>query len=690
MVNHIKSEKGQASILLGMMMLTFILFFMFVINIGMLVNAKINLQNAADLAAYAGASVQARQLNAISFLNYEMRRQYKKYIFRSYVIGNMAQKSHPTTAPNTDDVRLWSPDGGSTNYQVPATCMIFAKDNNVCQVSGGLRAIEVVAANPLDMIQSELSKQLQSLENLRQNSCKTIGKTNSIATLLWLWNTDPSLEQLQATLATADKDILAVLKTCCSGLGLIPSLLMLKQRIDTMKFYVNSPPVIDADRSKIQQLQDGADVAFNERTIQAYLSAYYTLGNHTFDDPSEIKMTEMIPSDGVVLQLQPINLSQIDAFSIDFDLVPRADASGTNKADCIPLGVHYNIAGTIPVGVYKEKKITTYYALELKAKAKILFNPFGSDITLSAFAAARPFGSRIGPELTETDFFQNIDSSSFSTSQDGGLTISGASTATSMAKFHIPNLPVRKDDSAQGGWNKLFVQYGMYKVLGDTSIESAIGNTSFQRAYQAAMAPNPYEEGKYNIPSNAAEDDFLNWSDKDKVVAFHAPLISPLQPGADKPEQIIASTVETLLKGSITGGNISSGADAWAEGIASAITGYVNDYLRVGVGPDKTDTVNEGYNVMKMSDPYFYLPNYSNPKGTEEKIAFSANDADIRLDLAKFRNSWADVKDGDMRQRGRVGYSVKLVAFPALLGMAKNPPQSADAEAQEILNLIQH
>src|SRR5262245_57488355 len=55
-----RNEDGQASLMIGMMILTFVLFFAFVINTGMLVNAKINLQNAADLAAYAGASVQAR------------------------------------------------------------------------------------------------------------------------------------------------------------------------------------------------------------------------------------------------------------------------------------------------------------------------------------------------------------------------------------------------------------------------------------------------------------------------------------------------------------------------------------------------------------------------------------------------------------------------------------------------------
>jgi Flp pilus assembly protein TadG len=131
----LKSEKGQASVLIGMMMLTFIMFFAFVVNVGMLVNAKINLQNAADLAAYAGAATQARQLNQISYLNYEMRRQYKKFLFRYYVMGNFAQKSSRQNAPTH---RLWSPDPNPSNgrpldYKVPAVCVIFnSADQNWC------------------------------------------------------------------------------------------------------------------------------------------------------------------------------------------------------------------------------------------------------------------------------------------------------------------------------------------------------------------------------------------------------------------------------------------------------------------------------------------------------------------------------------------------------------------------------
>jgi uncharacterized membrane protein len=62
-----RSRKGQVSIMLAMMTVTFGFFFVFVVSTGVLVSAKINLQNAADMAAYAGAAVQARQLIIFRF-----------------------------------------------------------------------------------------------------------------------------------------------------------------------------------------------------------------------------------------------------------------------------------------------------------------------------------------------------------------------------------------------------------------------------------------------------------------------------------------------------------------------------------------------------------------------------------------------------------------------------------------------
>ena len=49
--------KGQLSIFLGVSMTIIVTLLAFIINIGLFVKAKINLQNAVEAAAWAGAAV---------------------------------------------------------------------------------------------------------------------------------------------------------------------------------------------------------------------------------------------------------------------------------------------------------------------------------------------------------------------------------------------------------------------------------------------------------------------------------------------------------------------------------------------------------------------------------------------------------------------------------------------------------
>jgi len=79
-------KKGQIAVIIALSMTFLFLLFAMVTNITYLVTAKINLQNAVDLAAYAGAAQQARYLTEIGKWNYEMRRNYKAFVY-DYVIS---------------------------------------------------------------------------------------------------------------------------------------------------------------------------------------------------------------------------------------------------------------------------------------------------------------------------------------------------------------------------------------------------------------------------------------------------------------------------------------------------------------------------------------------------------------------------------------------------------------------------
>src|SRR5690606_27355710 len=82
-------EGGQLSIFLGMSMTVLLSFLAFVVNVGLFIKAKINLQNAVNATAFSGAAIQARQLTNMAYLNWEMRNVYKEWMFKYYVLGQM-------------------------------------------------------------------------------------------------------------------------------------------------------------------------------------------------------------------------------------------------------------------------------------------------------------------------------------------------------------------------------------------------------------------------------------------------------------------------------------------------------------------------------------------------------------------------------------------------------------------------
>jgi Flp pilus assembly protein TadG len=67
---HDRRESGQVAILFALVFTFMFVLFAMVVDFGHLVNNKINLQNAADAAAYSGAAWQARALSNLGQMNY--------------------------------------------------------------------------------------------------------------------------------------------------------------------------------------------------------------------------------------------------------------------------------------------------------------------------------------------------------------------------------------------------------------------------------------------------------------------------------------------------------------------------------------------------------------------------------------------------------------------------------------------
>ncbi len=651
------NQQGQASIMIAIMMTTFLLFFAFVVNTGMLVNAKINLQSAADLAAYAGAAVQARQLTSISYLNYEMRRQYKKFLFRYYVVGGMNQKS---ATSSSDELRQWSPDNDPKHdYRVPAVCIIFNDKDNFCQIAT-LEAIKIPPQTLLDRINETLRDQLSKLEDFRRENCKSIGDSNRIILGQWLWNTDPNYENLLGSIGGSNVKILDIIQGVAAGLGLIPHELLLKRRIDTLAEFINFESQRGVTLAKANSLAKTGDVAAHERTLQAFYSAYNTLGEHTFAS-EDVVMDELLPQP--LVNLVPINVG-FDAYYIHFDEVPSKSnhaVNGKQPMDCESHPYPVTVPDQVPVGVTKDPTKLTYYSVRLQAKAKLLFSPFG-ELTLKAYAAAQPFGSRISPppELFGPSDFITEGRSRF---------VSDTAFTGAGFKGMIPNLPIQKADSINKGWKQNSVIHAMFEQLRSTGGAQSTGvitidAPTLDRAYHAAMVPNPWEIGKFNIINDLVQDEFVaHFDNPNRIEAFWAPLASPetgaLTGGADV-EALISSMIDTLLAppplGSPGAGKLSPFNGNFKDGLKKGLSQYITA-LREGRGEN-----GEGFNTVRITDPFTPRPDLG---GTSKAISL-APEFFLR-DPKQIKTSWNDVKDGRIELQGRTGYSVKFVSFKTLL-----------------------
>ncbi len=679
---------GQASIMIGMMLMTFLLFFVFVLNTGMLVNAKINLQNAADLAAYAGAATQARQLNQIAYLNYEMRRQYKKFLFRYYVMGGQAERTHPQT-PSAGR-RVWSAQvpgsagAGSYNpdFEAPHVCITFAQNDNYCQIAENpaIKGLDLPVRG--DAITAALLEQLRTMERVRAGNCRSIADLNVKTLSLWLFNSDPELTELVnpgVIPNEAARQGFERMRGIARGIGLVPRELILLQRIRTLASYVNALPEQAMNLEKAGQLNAAPDLVKNERALQAFFSAYYTLGNHTFSDGS-LSMDELLPTNQDQAQL--INLEEIttsfQAFASTYDSDERPQPGGGQacKLKLAPIFVE-----RMPIGVAKDPSVLTYYAIRLKARAKVLFSPFG-DVELKAYAAAQPFGSRIGPPLSlvQNGFTHNVRPDSTNIAGDPAYARQLYNSFTG-----VPNLPIEAGDPAQpvlgSGWDTNFMigsLFQKYSPEGAVGPPQRIGPAELDRAYQAAMVPNPWETQYYNIPTDLGTDPFIRLFDSRGNMSFWAPVLAPNDVARGR--DIMRAEVDRLfdvgrIPPSRLNPNVRESVALMKQVVLNGVTRYL-DSLSQGAGEN-----GEGMNIVRISDPF----------STRADPATGAGGQIINLSprimvqtFTQAKTSWNAVNDASYRELGRLGYSVKFVSFDSLTRNKAPSTQTGDTWSNDL------
>jgi hypothetical protein len=442
-----KNNKGQLSIFLAICVVFFMTTLAFVINVGLFIKAKINLQNAVDAAAWSGAAVQARQLTDIAYLNWEMRNVYKEWMFKYYVLGNMSvqgvrnpEARNRYVANNeqmdfTLDSPGTAPSSAQDKYNLPSVCIQLGSENSYCQIFFVPGLPRLVNATDFGADITQYTEEIiDALAETKASSCANISRLNMIVTKSWAYGfgDDPG-RALNSKIPNI----------ALERIGAFPKAMELSVRIRNLEAMVNESAkqevCIEGCANPIGSLESQQRSA-NERTVKAFYSAYRNLGSSKESElKTSLKLTEISP--------RPIQSGPQADFDLSYTLIPQgrnqkyyldlqmiplnlatfysllaplnvSDSSSTVASDaaCQMSKVAVPVPG-YPFGFQKNPKFLTYYAVKGEVEFNGLFNPFKTPIKITAYSMAKPFGGRIGPHL-------------FSVSQDGSYVTARAETET--------------------------------------------------------------------------------------------------------------------------------------------------------------------------------------------------------------------------------------------------------------------
>lgn len=682
-----RNERGQTIILVAVMVLSFLMFFGFTLNTGLLINAKISVQSAADAAAYAGAATQARQLNAISYLNYDMRRQFKKFLFRNVVVGSLGSpefpKNHDDTFNSPYDFPKFDFSKPKVNnklpkvaLKVPVVCIpVVTQTNDDKCVTLNIRDTAADVQTRLGSLASAggsiiqtLLQQVNTLQGVQRQACGGQAAVNQLTVLLWLFrgNPDDSLveQQINQMLAgTSSANPAAVnrlkdtLKGLVKGLGLYPRNILHLMRIETLEKFLNEAPKT-VTREDVAAMERNVRIAESrERTILAFKSALSNL-NTTVFNPDDVFMEE----------LHPDSMLGLETVRANVDLFIQSLSAGKADLPSTICNSHvYNFpALDIPVGVkLKSPNRTVFYAVKVRVKVRprgLLFMPSGEALELEAVAGAKPFGSRIGPiGLSGTDFVLNGGPTDLSSVKVNGEHICKPDQAVDH-NCNVPNLEML------GGTNFFDSEFLQ-------EIKTQIGNpsttTGIIKAQYYAMAPNPMETGHYNIipppsekegqPSpNLASEFIPTYDGREKSVGtdfvppayrFYAPIYRNDE-SAD-----IGTYIDKFLKGSLPNvlpNQYGLSGEQVRQQTKTALQDYINGHLEKGENSELHETLT--FAAVELPMAWLKRP---------AKKPFWLTQASEVL------SSW-----GPEGKKPRFGYSVRFVALRDLMSQGVSNPDS--------------
>jgi hypothetical protein len=682
----IRNSKGQVAIFVALLFQVLFVFFAMIVNVGLLVHHKINLQNSVDLAAYYGAMKQAEMLNAIGHVNYQIRQSYKLLTFRYQQFGTagttesgqnpyyqgkiQTEKDEPVgydaafCIPYTPvDIMLGHE--GSQSYcrkidtmQVPLPGVpSFAASTAWTGFQGGF----IAAANVLKESAMRFCKYSMSMNWFQL--AKFIG-----AYKLDIRNRKKLLLGLANELSKEDpRDIQG----------------------DSIKdgayqtFYKNlTGPNKEGFR---ESTPNSSSTGFEFKFVNSF-SIGSCRGNPTeVSPPGWLKEIFIYPmfaaydgecdaSDALKFKPTLLNNSGDSSLGISPNIPPELRQSAqdlVNLATEAPSSDPQRLLYRASIGFEKDPWCVGYFGISATATPKIPFSPFGA-VKLKATAYAKPFGGRVGPWYGQTwDYSEGSDTkSNDSRGRMDTLLPLRVSANQVMGAATLDQLKKLKDDK------RLFPNHSRY--LGDKwGVVTELTTGQFAKAIHEKMPV--IKLGWYNhlqdqdMDSKSSQGDILAWDKEgDKTVPMR-----DLELAAIAPDQFDTATYsidpdfynnyvlkiqkgygnqfQFLIRGDL-GSRMQGPEDQKRFSIRNQIQGLENPSKNMVDTKEKlTYYLNEFAQVLtswqqKTPDQYILDSERFGRCLTQNSDAISQNQSDEKFFTM-----------GSCKAGGRTGYSVKLV-----------------------------
>ncbi len=442
------NQDGQIAIFIALIFQVLFIFFAMLINVGLIVHDKINLQNSVDFAAYYGAERQAELLNEIAHINYQIRQENKLLAFRQRILG-------PYTFP-----------GNSATAVPPADVSVAVPAASVCVDHAGWKEIKNVDFNhPVNYcdalfsykppvptfnsiasfigINTYLVGYFQKVADAVKKGCDDFGPLNWYTASLWLYEYKTAVRNRSEMIRTLAGQLSQPGKTFTDfkgGLvitGVRKTFLRNLTEANRVSISTKASDQIDnaADFTFINSLSSDAggcgtlDAAGNPAWLhENRISPQIVFSNSTVGGGASCSsfrdVVSNIPTGPGMTKYSILGATLAAIIAID---------KGEPGPD----------TRTIPyssTGFEKNPWCLAYVGVKATTRPRKPFAPFGKPVSLQARAFASPFGGRIGP-WTHSQWPSGVSSSSGGTLVDPLLVPREAGTAVTAANIDqiVPN-----------------------------------------------------------------------------------------------------------------------------------------------------------------------------------------------------------------------------------------------------------